>query len=161
MAKKRKKEEKKEKEKEVLKEPLLKPEARHGIGIVVLFTLAVLGILSLFNVAGGFGGLINTILSYLFGWGKFFFPVILLVLGFLLLKPEKYLLSGTNYLGLVLFILSYSGLMHVFIEIEEAVDKISDGAGGGYARLTDEGKRMVNEYKELRSRFQKFLKQVQ
>ena len=34
------------------------------------------------------------------------------------------------------------------------------GAGGGYARLTDEGRRVVNEYKELRSRFQNFLKQV-
>ena len=135
MVKKRKKIEKNEKEKEVSKEPLLKPEARHGIGIVVLFTLAVLSILSLFNVAGGFGELINTVLSHVFGWGKFFFPVILLVLGFFLLKPEKYLITGTNYLGLVLFILSYSGLLHVFIDIKGAVEKISSGSGGGYAGL--------------------------
>ena len=40
------------------------------------------------------------------------------------------------------------------------VEKITGGAGGGRARLTEEGRKAVKEYKELRTRFQEFLKQV-
>ena len=136
MARKKKKSQQKEKkQKEEKTDSFLKPEARHGIVVVVLLTVAVLSILSLFNVAGSFGGFIDTVLSYLFGWGKYFLPVILLVLGFLLLKPEKYIIRGINYLGLIFFVLSYSGLLHIFLDLETAVERISEGAGGGYAGL--------------------------
>ncbi|MFC1995748.1 winged helix-turn-helix domain-containing protein [Chloroflexota bacterium] len=40
------------------------------------------------------------------------------------------------------------------------VEKTTGGVGGGYARLTGEGSKVVSEYKELWTRFQKFLKQV-
>ena len=40
------------------------------------------------------------------------------------------------------------------------VEKTTGGVGGGRARLTEEGRKAVNEYKELRARFQEFLKQV-
>lgn len=41
------------------------------------------------------------------------------------------------------------------------VEKIAGGVGGGHARLTKEGQKIINEYKELRARFQGFLKQVE
>lgn len=41
------------------------------------------------------------------------------------------------------------------------VEKTTGGAGGGHARLTEEGRKVVSEYKELRIRFQGFLKQVE
>ena len=40
------------------------------------------------------------------------------------------------------------------------VEKSSGGALGGYARLTEEGRKVVAEYKEKRARFQKLLKQI-
>jgi len=40
------------------------------------------------------------------------------------------------------------------------VEKTAGGIGGGRARLTEEGRRTVNEYKKLRAQFQEFLKQV-
>jgi len=40
------------------------------------------------------------------------------------------------------------------------VEKTAGGAGGGRTRLTEEGRKVVNEYKELRARFQEFLRQV-
>jgi len=40
------------------------------------------------------------------------------------------------------------------------VEKTAGGSGGGYARLTEEGRKAVNQYKELRARFQEFLRQV-
>jgi len=38
------------------------------------------------------------------------------------------------------------------------VEKTTGGVGGGRAKLTEEGRKAVNEYKELRARFQEFLK---
>ncbi|MBA7706260.1 hypothetical protein ES703_115112 [subsurface metagenome] len=40
------------------------------------------------------------------------------------------------------------------------VKKNTGGVGGGYARLTEEGQKAVNEYKELRARIQEFLSQT-
>lgn len=40
------------------------------------------------------------------------------------------------------------------------VEKSSGGALGGYARLTEEGREVVAEYKEKRARFQELLKQI-
>lgn len=40
------------------------------------------------------------------------------------------------------------------------VEKTTGGAGGGHARLTDEGRKAVEQYKQLRTRFEEFLKEV-
>jgi molybdate transport system regulatory protein len=40
------------------------------------------------------------------------------------------------------------------------VEKTAGGSGGGRARLTEEGRRAVSRYKELRAKFEKFRKQV-
>ena len=40
------------------------------------------------------------------------------------------------------------------------VEKTTGGVGGGYTRLTGEGQKVVNDYKELRARFQEFIKQA-
>jgi len=40
------------------------------------------------------------------------------------------------------------------------VEKSSGGVLGGYARLTEEGRKVVAEYKEKRTRFQELLKQI-
>ena len=39
------------------------------------------------------------------------------------------------------------------------VEKISGGAGGRHARLTEEGRKAVSHYKELRAKLEGFLKQ--
>ena len=40
------------------------------------------------------------------------------------------------------------------------VEKTTGGAGGGHARLTEEGHKAIEQYKELRARFRGFLQQV-
>jgi len=40
------------------------------------------------------------------------------------------------------------------------VEKTTGGAGGGHARLTEEGHKVVGQYKELRAKLEEFLKQV-
>jgi len=41
------------------------------------------------------------------------------------------------------------------------VEKTAGGAGGGHARLTDEGRRAIEQYKQLRTKFEEFLKEVE
>jgi len=41
------------------------------------------------------------------------------------------------------------------------VEKTTGGVGGGNARLTREGRKVISQYKGLRARFQGFLKQVE
>jgi len=40
------------------------------------------------------------------------------------------------------------------------VEKTAGGAGGGHTRLTEEGRKAVKQYKELRAKFEEFLKEV-
>lgn len=40
------------------------------------------------------------------------------------------------------------------------IEKTAGGAGGGHARLTEEGKKAVSRYKKLRARFEEFLKEA-
>lgn len=41
------------------------------------------------------------------------------------------------------------------------VEKVIGGVGGGHSRLTEEGQRVIDEYKRLHVRFNEFLKSVQ
>jgi molybdate transport system regulatory protein len=41
------------------------------------------------------------------------------------------------------------------------VEKTAGGAGGGHARLTEEGRGAISQYKKLRTKFEEFLKEVE
>ena len=41
------------------------------------------------------------------------------------------------------------------------VEKTAGGAGGGHTRLTEEGRKAVGQYKELRAKFEDFIRQVE
>ncbi len=113
----------------------LSAETKKGITVIVLFALAFILILSLLDVAGSVGQLLDTVLKTLFGWGNVVFPIILVAVAYLLLFPEKYKVRLSNYIGLFLLILSYSGLMHLVNKPEMALEAISSGKGGGYFGL--------------------------
>lgn len=115
--------------------PSLSPDTTRSIVVVVLFLISVIFIFSLFELAGTAGIYIDRGLTILMGWGKWISPPILLVLGFAMLFPAKYTIRGVNYLGLFFFVLSFSGLLHVFVPIEEATTVIGYGRGGGYFGL--------------------------
>lgn len=106
-------------------------ETQKGIVIVLLFLFAGLSLLSFFDVAGPFGSTFNHWLSLLFGWGRFSAPVMAAILGYVLIYPEQYQLKFWHYFGLGLFILSFFGLIHIWLQ-PELVHAASQGLGGGY-----------------------------
>ncbi|MFH0828742.1 MAG: DNA translocase FtsK 4TM domain-containing protein [Candidatus Kerfeldbacteria bacterium] len=113
----------------------LKPETRHGITVVVLFTIAALCILSLFNLAGPLGTQIDRALTLLTGGLRYVIPIVFIVFGYLFLFPERYRVRTSMYVGLSLFLTSGTALLHLGVSQIEAVSPIADGRGGGYLGL--------------------------
>lgn len=110
----------------------LSPETKEGILIIFLFAFSFISILSFFNIAGPLGGKILVFLKLFWGWAGYVVPIILLSLAYVLLRKEKYQPKFSNYLGLVIFILSLCGLAHLTINPNAATQTISSGQGGGY-----------------------------
>jgi len=113
----------------------LKPETRHGITVVVLFTIAVIFLLSLFNLAGPLGEQIDNALMMLVGGLRYLIPVVFIVYGYLLLLPERYQLRASSHIGVVLLFMSGTALLHLTVAQADAVSAITDGKGGGYVGL--------------------------
>ncbi len=110
----------------------LSGETKKSIAIILIFVLAALTGLAFFDLAGTFGLWLNKILAGLMGWGAYLLPIILLILGYFMLLPEKYAIGTANYLGLIIFISGYLGLLQ-FIKDASAPASFALGLGGGYA----------------------------
>lgn len=109
----------------------LRPEAKRAIFIIVLFTVAALSVLSLFDMAGSAGRAINMGISFTFGWAVWLFIVILLYLVYLLIKSGVYGVRVLTYIGLFLILLSFSGLLHFLVLDFDWAEITSAGRGGG------------------------------
>ncbi len=110
----------------------LDPDIKRGIFVVFILAVGAIGLLSLFGLAGSLGIYMNKFMLLAFGWGRYFFPIILLVFGFMLYNQDKYWIRGANYLGLFLYAISLPALLHLFIPEADWQTTIADGAGGGY-----------------------------
>ena len=113
----------------------MSPETKKGIIIIFLFAFAIISLLSFLQLAGAVGVFIDNGLGIVFGWTKYIFPIILLGLAYTWLRPARYTLQLSNYLGLILFVLSINGLMHLQFPVEESVDQAFEGVGGGLTGL--------------------------
>lgn len=110
----------------------LDPGIKKSIFIIVLLIFGVLCVLSLFNGGGMIGGYLSQGLAWLFGWGKWFFPMIILALVFFLYNDDKYSFRGINYLGLFIFIISFQAILHFFVPMGEWKEMVGQGIGGGF-----------------------------
>jgi len=109
----------------------LKPETKRAIFVILLFTLAALSVLSIFDMAGSFGRVLNFALAYIFGWGIWLFILILLWLVYILMKSGIYGVRFVTYIGLSLILLSFSGILHFFVLDFNLEEITAAGKGGG------------------------------
>ena len=93
----------------------LNPEAKRGIMTVFLFALSALLFLSLFHVAGSFGDWLNQQLALFFGMDRYLVPFIFLLIVATKLFPDRGTFTKWNYLGLILFFLSFNALINLMI----------------------------------------------
>jgi len=110
----------------------LDPDTKRGIFIILILAFGAISLLSLFGLAEGLGTYLEKGIVFLFGWGKWLFPMALIAIGFLMYHRDKYWVRGANYLGLFIFIIAFSALLHTFIGQDNWRAAVDQGAGGGY-----------------------------
>ena len=109
----------------------LNPETKGAIFTILIFVIAFLSILSMFDLAGALGRGLNFALAYLFGWGDWLFILVLIFLGFILLKSGQYKVKLISYIGLFLIIVSFAGILHFFVDEFTFKEITKAGTGGG------------------------------
>ncbi len=86
-----------------------------NIVLILLLLFIVISFLSLFNIAGQFGIVFDKILTFIFGFGKWFFPIILTFL-FVFYLTSKSIHKIVAFGALLVFVsfLSFFELFHLF-----------------------------------------------
>ncbi|MFH1610484.1 MAG: DNA translocase FtsK 4TM domain-containing protein [Patescibacteria group bacterium] len=108
------------------------PNIKRDVFVLFIFFLAATSAIAMFGVPGKFWEVLDAMWQYLFGWGWWFWPVILAVSGYFLAVKEKKDISGYRWLGIFLFTISYSGIFSLFIKNTRSGFEIaSEGIGGG------------------------------
>lgn len=110
----------------------LQSPVKRGIAVVVIILVAVLSLLSVLDLALGFGRHFYQVLRLIFGWGFVIFPLVLFVLAYILARPGKYSFANVNWVGSVLLVIGYSGFFHLAHKPENYRVMIDEGVGGGY-----------------------------
>src|SRR3989344_5139562 len=116
-------------------EDILHSDAKRSIAAVFLFALALLFLLAFFDMSGVVGTWIDTVLSIAFGWGKWPFPLLLVIAGLLFLKHRTTTLAdAVGFFGLAFGFFAILGLFHLYSgdETTELLKIARDGEGGGF-----------------------------
>jgi S-DNA-T family DNA segregation ATPase FtsK/SpoIIIE len=107
-------------------------DAKRSAAAVFLFSLAVLFIFGFFDGAGVLGEYLNKIGGTIFGWGKWLFPLVLIIAGVVLLLRKKTSYYVTKIIGLSFAFLSILGFFHIFFDANKFFKIAKAGEGGGY-----------------------------
>ncbi len=98
---------------------------------ILLFIIGGISALSFFSLAGVAGQFIDSLLSITFGQVRYIFPIILILVAILIIKDMEYEYRATHWLGSILFITGFNGLIHLQKPAEEMFDLATQGYGGG------------------------------
>ncbi len=107
---------------------------RQSLFAIALCAAAVIFLLAFFDLAGEVGQTIDGGLAALFGWDRWLFGLILIVIGWRLLFSGDHGFGALNYIGMVLFFLSFNGLLNLLmVDPENYADDLA--RAGGYVGL--------------------------
>jgi DNA segregation ATPase FtsK/SpoIIIE, S-DNA-T family len=109
----------------------LNPEVRQEIAAIVLFVLAALLVLAMFNIGGLLPRALFGALRFVVGMAAYVLPVIFITLGAMLFMPERYEVRAHNYIGFIALVLALAGLWHIGAGGSEAIILAREGDGGG------------------------------
>jgi len=114
---------------------LLSEDTTSGLVVLLLLALAGVSIFSILGLAGPFGVFWLSALKNLFGWGVWLFPIFLIVLAALRIRPPEERSSGVVIFGVLLSVLSLSSLIDSMIPLDATLRQQLVGEGGGYIGL--------------------------
>ncbi len=110
----------------------LHPETRKWVYGISFFVVAAVAVLALFNLAGMGGAYVLQFMQLLFGSLAFLFPLIFIVVGYIIINHEKLELTAIHYIGALIAILSLTAFFNLFIPVASIADELGKGVGGGY-----------------------------
>ncbi len=116
----------------------LNRETSHGIVTVAIFAVAILLLLSLFELAGKLGIAVDKAVANALGWQRLALPFFLLAIGIHEVSPKRLPLKVTNYIGFILFFLSLNPLVHIASTAGGAVALPLEKMGGKLGLLLSE-----------------------
>lgn len=104
---------------------------KQSIFAICLVALAVFFLLSFFNLAGSVGIWADAILAKFFGWDRWLFSLVLIVISWHILFPNKGVFGWVNYVGIVIFFIAFNGLLNLFL-LEDVFTIADLSVAGGY-----------------------------
>ncbi|MBU1163984.1 DNA translocase FtsK [Patescibacteria group bacterium] len=107
-------------------------ETKRSIAAIAFMVLGGVAFLSWMGIAGVVGEYVDQYLAMGFGRIRWMIAIILVILGYILMRPVKYPVALSNIAGLALLVLSFFGLSHLTIHSKDLVEAAKDGLGGGY-----------------------------
>jgi S-DNA-T family DNA segregation ATPase FtsK/SpoIIIE len=110
----------------------LSPDTRREIVGFSLIGSSIIFLLFSLGFAGDVGVILYNIFQAGIGWSTVTLPFILFYFGLSFLKPDKFELRPMSLIGITLFIVSLSSLIHLFFAYSVSMEQVKIGAGGGY-----------------------------
>lgn len=109
----------------------LNDEVKKDIFGIFLFTLGAISLLSFLSLSGTLGADIYKFTRILFGYGFIFFPAVLFVWGWKVIKSESLFKSQSYFIGIFLMVVSALTFLHLPYAREIMFSVAREGNGGG------------------------------
>ncbi len=107
------------------------PEIKRGLGVIILFLIAGLLLLSYFGAAGQAGGILDNLLAMAFGQSRLLLPGLLLLVGVLIEMQRDYPHDSRHLLGFLLLLFGINGLIHLSLPLAQSLKIALTGQAGG------------------------------
>jgi S-DNA-T family DNA segregation ATPase FtsK/SpoIIIE len=107
---------------------------KQSIFAIVLTAIAIFFLLSFFNLSGGFGAYTDGLLAQAFGWDRWLFSLVLIVIAWHIIFPSRGIFGFINYAGILLFFIAFNGLLNLFL-LDQGYTAIELTKAGGYIGL--------------------------
>lgn len=101
------------------------------VGAVVLVILAFLLLLGIFNTGGVFPVATSNLAVYLFGWGLYILPLLLVFRAVQIFKAEENKIPGVVTVATVFFLLFVTGFLQLMSSDPASIELAQAGNGGG------------------------------
>ncbi len=118
-----------------VKRDLSIPDGIKNSILAIIFVVAgVLSLLAFFEMAGIVGIYIDHGLASVFGWDRWVFAIVLFLIGWKAIFPDSKMLKPMGVVGIILFFISFNGLLNLLLALDSAdTDEIFKA--GGYIGL--------------------------
>ena len=110
----------------------LSAEAKKSLAAIILVLLAAISLISLIQPEGIIGQYLSQGICQVLGWGRWFLPIFLFALAVFIYFRERLQITTIKFVGWGLLFISLQGLFHFFLNQENWLSAIPEGAGGGY-----------------------------